>query len=290
VAGLALGALLAFAVNGRMQAVWDEVSQILSLRRTSDLASPAILSERGLIELDRQRPQKQAEVLLDRAIHRYDGANDQIARRVDSWRGKLKLTSQLNSLVAAGLNSNDLRVRAMAIEVDLAAGNTAKTPESVDRLIEQATSGDQPGRVWALWTLGLLGNRGVEAERIGQFLITQVKDPTPEIRHWVVDALACLGTDEAIPPLLEVLHDDPSPMVREEAACGLAQAGMFNESQRRGIIPTLLDFADDRTLDTQTHQWVYHALRDITAQNLPDDPAAWRNWYDGSSAGMQNTN
>jgi hypothetical protein len=28
---------------------------------------------------------------------------------------------------------------------------------------------------------------------------------------------------------------------------------------------------------------VFHALRDITGQNLPDEAAAWRNWY--SSAG-----
>ena len=31
-----------------------------------------------------------------------------------------------------------------------------------------------------------------------------------------------------IDPLLEILHDDPSPMIRERAACGLAQSGMLS--------------------------------------------------------------
>jgi hypothetical protein len=68
-------------------------------------------------------------------------------------------------------------------------------------------------------------------------------------------------------------------MVRERAACSLAQSGMLNEQQRRSVVPKLLDYAEDTSLDAQTHAWVYHALRDITGQNLPPDPAAWRNWY-----------
>jgi len=78
------------------------------------------------------------------------------------------------------------------------------------------------------------------------------------------------------------MHDDPSPLVRERAACNLAQSGMLTGEQRRGAIPTLLLYFDDRSLDAATHAWTYHALRDITAQNLPDDSAAWRKWYEGS--------
>jgi HEAT repeat protein len=170
-------------------------------------------------------------------------------------------------------------VRAAAIEVDLAALNIDKSPTSVERLQAQAQSGDQAQRVWALWTLALLGNRGVAPERVEQILLSYVHDPNQNVRYWAVEGLAYLGTDEVIAPLLLVFHDDPSPAIRERAACGLAQSGMLSEEQRRRAIPQLLDFAEDVSLDPQSHGWAYQALRDITGQSLPNDPSAWKDWY-----------
>jgi len=69
-------------------------------------------------------------------------------------------------------------------------------------------------------------------------------------------------------------------MVRERAACSLAQSGMLTQEQRRSVIPQLLEYADDSALDAQTHGWVYQALRDITGQSLPHDATLWRRWYD----------
>jgi hypothetical protein len=229
--------------------------------------------------LDRATPQAQAELLLERAINHYEGATSQIAARVDGWRGKIKLDSSLNNLFMTALNSNDLRVRAAAIEVDLAALGVEKNSARVDQLAAQAESDDQKAKVWALWTLGLLGNRGVEPGRVGEILRSRIHDPNENVRYWAVEGLAYLGTDEVIAPLLQIFHDDSSPTVRERAACGLAQSGMLNEQQRRSAIPRLLEFAEDSSLDTQTHGWVYQALRDITGQSLPSDPSAWRNWY-----------
>lgn len=277
IAGGLMGLL--FAGTSSARAAWNQIADLLSLQGKPQPASPAILSQHEIESLDQQSPQNQAQLLLERSINHYDGANDQIAARVDGWRGKLKLTSQLNSQITTGMNSNDLRVRAAAIEVDLAALDQPKTPENLDRLVQQAESGSQQQRVWALWTLGLLGNRGVEPQRAGEVLISQLHDSDPEIRHWAVEGLAYLGTDDIIAPLLQTFHDDPSPMVRERAACSLAQSGMLNEQQRRSVVPKLLDYAEDTSLDAQTHTWVYHALRDITGQNLPSDPASWRNWY-----------
>jgi hypothetical protein len=76
-----------------------------------------------------------------------------------------------------------------------------------------------------------------------------------------------------------MFHDDPSPTIRERAACGLAQSGMFSAEQRRSAVPRLLDFADDASLDDQTRSWVFQALRDITGQSLPRDAHVWRDWY-----------
>jgi len=281
IAVLVIGALLGllFAGTGSARAALNQIEQLLSLRGSPQPASPPLLSEHETTGLDRQSPQQQAELLLERSINHYAGANDQIAARVDRWRGNLKLTTHLDSQITTAMNSNDLRVRAAAIEVDLAALDLAKTSENIDRLSQQAMSGPQDQRVWALWTLGLLGNRGVEPQRAGEVLTSQLRDSNPEIRRWAVEGLAYLGTDSTITPLLQTFHDDPSPAVRERAACSLAQSGMLNEEQRRSAVPSLLNYAEDASLDAQTHTWVYQALRDITGQTLPSDPASWRNWY-----------
>jgi hypothetical protein len=281
-AGVIAAMAVVFMHSGVARAGWQQLAQYLPLQGKPAPASPAILSQHETQRLGHEAPQSQAELLLERAINHYDGAADQIANRVDGWHGHLKLTPQLTALVTTGLNANDLHVRAMAIEVDLAALNIAKESSSVDRLEKQAQSGPQQQRVWALWTLGLLGNRGVEPGRVNELLSSALRDSDPEIRHWAVEGMSYLGTDETLDPLLRAFHDDPSPMVRERAACSLAQSGMLGEQQRRSIVPRLLDFAEDTSLDAQTHSWVFHALRDITAQNLPADAAAWRSWYNSS--------
>ena len=287
IASIIVGILCAlpFVAHGTTQAAWEQLSEYLTLQGKPEPASPAILSQHEIERLDRQSAQKQAELLLERAINHYDGANDQIATRVDHWRGgHLKLTPHLTSLITAALNSNDLRVRVAAIEIDLAAMNVGKVPSNVDFFAKAAESADESARNWALWNLGLLGNRGVDTGRVTQILRTHLHDNNAESRHWAVEALALVGTDETIAPLLQAFHDDPSPMVRERAACSLAQSGMLNEQQRRSAIPELLNFADDPALDAQTHQWVFHALRDITGQRLPDEAPAWRNWYSATGS------
>ena len=271
--------LFAFVGTDSARAAWHELSKFLSLRGKPEPASAAVLSEHEIEVLDQMSPQAQAELLLERSINHYRGANDHIAARVDNWNGKIKLDDRLNNLFITALNSDDLRVRAAAIEVDIAARNLQKSPLTFDRLEPDARNGEQGPRANALWDLGLLGNRGIEPDRARDILLGSIHDSNVNIRYWAVEGLSYLGTDESVAPLLQVLHDDPSPMIRERAACGLAQSGMLSERQRRTAVPQLLDFADDTSLDPETRKWVYQALRDITGQNLPHDPAAWRNWY-----------
>ena len=275
-----VGVLLAvFFATGSARAAFEQITRFLTLQGKPEPASPAVLSEHEIESLDRKTPQQQADLLLERAVNHYEGATDQIATRVEGWWGKLKLTPRFNSLITTALNSNDLRVRAAGIELDLAAMGAVKAPATVERLAQQVQNGPQSQRVWALWELGLLGNRGVEPERVNEILIGQLHDSEPEVRHWAIEGLAYLGTNETIAPLLQAFHDDPSPLVRERAACSLAQSGMLTQQQRHSVIPQLLDYADDASLDAQTHGWVYQALRDITGKNLPNDSSAWRNWY-----------
>jgi hypothetical protein len=278
VGGVVVVAVLAATSPAR--AAWEQIAAFLSLHGKPEPASASVLSEHETSTLDAMPPQGQAELLLERSINHYSGANDQIAARVGRWGGRIVLNDRLNNLFVTAINSDDLRVRAAGIEVDIAARNLEKTVEFVDRLEPVARTGAQGPRANALWNLGLLGNRGVEPARIAQILIGSVRDPNENIRYWAVEGLAYLGTDETIEPLMSVFHDDASPKIRERAACSIAQSGMLSKAQRMSAVPALLDYANDRSLEPDTRTWVFQALRDITGQSLPHDPSAWRAWWE----------
>jgi hypothetical protein len=279
VAGIGVFAAVLGVASGTARAAWQEIAQYLSLLGDPAPASANVLSEHEIEVLDQMAPQGQAELLLERSINHYRGANEQILARVDGWRGRIEIEGRLDMLFTTALNSGDLRVRAAAIEVNIAGRNLEKSAATVDRLEPAARTGEQGPRANALWDIGLLGNRGVEPERAAEILLASVHDPNENVRYWSVEGLAYLGTDAVIDPLLDILHDDPSALIRERAACGLAQSGMLSERQRRGAVPRLLDFVEDGALTDETRKWVYQALRDITGQSLPHEPGAWRSWY-----------
>ncbi len=313
------GVALAFvlAIGGGPVAVWGKTAGLFSSRPDSEL-SAAQISES---DLDRQRPQKQAELLLERAVSHSAADPNQIGARIeaqiesrsDGWRGHLQWDSQLGDLTTVALNSNNLNVRASAIEVQLAAYGLTKSESTVDAMVRQAASRDHRQKIWALWALGLLGNRGVEPERIVHVLAAQLNDPgknsdtdrnreknndkekddnkgnkdkdeDDDARRWAVEGLALVGTTPTIAPLLETMRNDPSPVVREHAASGLAQSGMLSREQRLIAVPQLIDYSADPALDAQTRAWAFQALADITRQHLPNDSAAWRSWYQTSGA------
>ncbi|MBI2677217.1 MAG: HEAT repeat domain-containing protein [Candidatus Koribacter versatilis] len=275
---------LLYLKHDTVQAAWADLKARLGLAGEPVVAGPATLSEHEIEGLDQLPPQVQAQRLLERAINHYAGAAEQIEKRVGSWRGNIHEDQRLWALVTTALGSNDLRVRAAAIEVDMAARGTPKTPETVDKMVSEAEPG-RADRTGALWALGELANRGFEPDRARQALVSYLNDPQEEARYWAVEGLALTGQDESIAPLLEVLRNDSSPRVRERAACSLAQSGMLDHAQRMKAVPELLNYADDPALDAQTHKWIFQALRDITGQNLGEDAATWRNWYSSQPRG-----
>ena len=239
-------------------------------------------SARNLPQIDRMKPQQQAETLLEMAVGHSAGAVDQISSRVDRWNGQVQWNSQIASLATAALNSNDMRVRESGVEVELAAYGLAKNAASLEFVLRNVDSPDHSQKIWALWALGLMANRGVESERLVGVLADHLKDGDPDSRRWAVEGLALAGNDQAIASLLGSMHNDSSPMVRERAACSLAESGMFTQDQRMKAVPQLLNYTDDPSLDAQTQGWAFQALGDITHQRLPRDSAAWRKWYEGS--------
>jgi hypothetical protein len=302
VAAMMAGMGLAVAVSsaGGMGRIWEKFGGSRSLSENSfkNSARDSSRSSLGVSpvavspgELDRQQPQKQAEILLEQAVTRSNGTPDQIEAqiksRVDGWRGKLTWDAQLGQLTTAALNSNDRSVRDSAVEVQLAAYGIRKEESSVDALVNQANSADHQKKIWALWNLGLLANRGVESERVVEVLSAHLKDGdrgadkvSEDERRWAVEGLALVGTNHTIAPLLAAMHDDPSPIVRERAACSLAESGMLSHEQRLIAVPQLIEYSSDPALDAQTHGWAFQALGDITQQRLPNNTAAWRSWYE----------
>jgi hypothetical protein len=237
-------------------------------------------STKDLHQLDRMKPQKQAETLLELAVGHSQGAVEQISSRVDRWNGKVEWNPQIASLTTAALNSNDMRVRESGVEVELAAYGLSKNSASLEYALNAVSSADHSQKIWGLWALGLLANRGVETGRIVEVLTNHLKDDDVDPRRWAVEALALSGADEAIQLLLASMHDDPSPLVRERAACSLAESGMFTPEQRMTAVPQLLNYTEDAALDQQTQGWAFQALSEITHQRLPNDPAARRKWYE----------
>jgi len=268
-----LGAMLV-ASSRSPHPVWAQFTQTASPQKTA----PA--SEKDLGELDRMKPQKQAETLLELAVGHSQRAVEQISSRVDRWNGSVEWNSQIATLTTAALNSNDMRVRESGVEVELAAYGLAKNSESLGYLLRTVESSDRRQKAWALWALGLMANRGVETGRIVEVLNSHLRDADPDSRRWAVEGLALSGSDEAIRPLLATMHDDASPMVRETAACSVAESGLFTQEQRITAVPQLLSYTEDVAVDAQTRQWAFQALGDIAHQRLGNNTRAWRRWYE----------
>jgi len=286
-----LGPFVAVAVGGLLAALWVSAGSArgnwehLARSLSSSGNRPALPATKDGAQLDQQKARKQAETLLELAVSKSDGAAvDQISTRADSWRGKIKWNPQLATLTTAALNSSDLRVRESGIEVQLSAYGLGKSPSSVDSLVMNAESSNHARKIWALWTLGAMANRGVETERVVQILSSHLKDSDDDSRRWAVEGLALVGTTPTIELLLETMHNDRSALVRERAACSLAESGMLSHAQRLTAVPALLNYTDDPALDAQTHGWAFQALADITRQRLPNDSYAWRSWYAGAKA------
>jgi hypothetical protein len=238
--------------------------------------------ERELVEA--LAPQPQAERLLQYAISHHAGATDEIKARVPRWRGAISITESMATLLDVARNGADLRVRAAAIEIELAGFNIAKSTAQADKLLAQIAADPKDARL-AIYTLGLLGNRGVATDRIHAELRALAGSDDEMVRYQVYAAIANLGTDESVRDLVAAFHYDPSPEVRiNGGGCGLAHCGMLTRAQRMLAVPALLEIIEDRNLDATLRVYAYRALREITDETLPDEPLRWREWYAAKGA------
>ncbi|MCP4201733.1 MAG: HEAT repeat domain-containing protein, partial [bacterium] len=222
-AGLALAVALVVAASqpSAVRAAFERLLRFIELGGEPVLASVPVISEHEIEELRLAPPQEQAERLLERAINGYRGANELIEAELGNWSGEIKIEGRLDALFRVAIDSSNLRVRAAAIEIYLAAFSIEKTLEQV--AYHQEVIREHPEEApWHLWVLGFLANRDVARAEILDFLLPYLDDPETEIRHWAVEGMAYSGDEAIIPHLLRVFHDDPEPFVRERAACSLA--------------------------------------------------------------------
>src|SRR5579872_6525812 len=236
--------LLASTVLG--WALSSRVGVLLQVEGSARPVSSGALSEHDGEQLKTMPPAEQAVFLLEKAVNHYRGAAEEIDKRLDGWRGKIKPSKQLENLTSTAYFSNDLRVRALALEIWLARDNMRKAPETVDALIQEA--GTLDGRQYfRLSTLGILGNRGVEPEKVLRTLLVYVHDASGDTRAAAINGLGLLGTEGTIAPLLEVMRWDASADLRERAACNLADSGMLTSAMRKEAVPELIRFGQDET-------------------------------------------
>jgi HEAT repeats len=258
--------------------VWEEFARMIELKGSGKIANAGKLPATMNVNLAALPPQTQAELLLEETVSDYETAGVPLSSRMSGWRGRLTMSPRLVSLLDSGLNSPDLRVRAAAIEMELVVYDLPKTRESSDVLIERIAT-DSAGRSWALWMLGAIGNRGVEPEQALRTLIQYAHDPDEKTRFWAVEGLSLLGTDATIQPLLDIFRNDPSLEVRERAGSALAQSGMLTKQQRLAAVPALMALGEDPSLDSNTRNWTYQALREITGARYGTNPTDWREWW-----------
>jgi hypothetical protein len=224
-------------------------------------------------------PQGQAERLLQYAISHHVGATDDLKARAKGWRGAIAFTPALETLLDVARNGDDLRVRAAAIEVELAAMDIARTPAQVDALLGQIAADPQDARR-AIFILGDLANRGVETDRIHNELRVLARSEQEPVRLQAYAAIAQIGTNETVQDLVDAFHHDPSPVVRiDGSGCGLAHCGMLTRAQRMLAVPGLIEMVEDRSLGPVDIAYGYRALREITDAGLPDNPRLWREWF-----------
>jgi HEAT repeat protein len=207
-------------------------------------------------------------------------AADQVLAQSPNWTGRTTRTPTADQQILTALNLPNLHAREAAVQAELALDDVPLSDAGLNTLERAVGSPGQ--RVWALWMLGALGNRGVDPVHTAKIIGAYLADTDVAVRAAAVNGLAILATDETIPMLLDRFRNDPSPIVQERAACGLAESGMYTHEQRMTATASLVGWLDDSTLSPGQRAWAAQALGDISGQHFGADSAAWRNWYESA--------
>ena len=221
-----------------------------------------------------------AEQLLTKAATGDAQAATDVLEHAPEWTGQTQRTPRSEQLVTAILNQRDLHIREAGVRAELALDGVPANTTGLDQV--KMSLGNPQQRVWALWMLGALANRGVDPDHTSKMIETYLTDPDVQVRAAAVDAMALVATLETVPMMLDRFRNDPSPVVQERAACDLAESGMYTHAQRMNAAASLVGWVDDSLLSSQQRAWAVQALGDISGQHFGNDAAAWRRWYESA--------
>jgi hypothetical protein len=224
--------------------------------------------------------QAKVEDLLARAVTGDSAAISAILSQSGRWTGKLYRTDRADQRLNEAFNSHNMQVREAGLRAMLAFEGVPKTQTGFEVLSESL--GDAENRPWHLLLLGILGHTGVDPVHVAKVVGGYLTDSDAQSRARAIDGLAMLATDETIPLLLHQLRNDPSPIVQERAACGLAESGMYTQHQRLEAARTMVGWVNDATLNAQQRTWLMQALRDISGQNFGNNAQGWKKWLEGA--------
>ena len=226
--------------------------------------------------------QSRAEALLARAASGDVASAQQVLSESSGWTGRTSRTPRSDQLVMICLYSRNFDIRDAGIAAVLAFDGVPRDATGLARA-EQA-AGNPNQRLWALWTLGALANRGVGSDNAAKAIGSYLSDPDARTRATAVDGLSLAATDETVPILLDRFRNDPSPMVQESAARDLAEAGMYTHAQRMVAARSLVGWVGDASLSVQQRGWATHALTDIAGKSFGNNVVAWQSWYNQQSS------
>jgi hypothetical protein len=224
--------------------------------------------------------QAEAEHMLARLSTGDASAADQILASTQGWTGKTQRTAKSEQSIGVALNLPDLHAREAALQAELALDGVTLDEEGL-KYVERSVE-DPRYRTWGIWMLGALGNRGVDPAHTTKVIGSYLTDTQVDVRAAAVNALSLVGTEETVPLLLDRFRNDPSPVVQERAACGLAESGMYARPLRLLAAGSFVSWLDDSLLTAAQREWTLHALRDISGQDFGRNAERWREWYSGA--------
>lgn len=223
--------------------------------------------------------QDQAEELLERSIQHDERAREMLEKHFADYKSVVTETARMKQLLNRAQYSRDLRVRYAYCDMTLAMDGWNEDAEAVQILLDRAKS-DPKSRAYDVWFLGMLGGRGIEAEKVHDALLDYAhNDPDAQVRQWATEGLRFLGTDQALDDLFNIFVNDASLSVRDRAGCNVSDCGNFTRKQRMRMFPKFLELAESSSTDAQTRNWSFLALAEISDVRLPSDAKAWRSWY-----------
>jgi len=217
-----------------------------------------------------------AEKALELAINRFVGATDYIIAHAQDWRGHVVRNPKLSALITTAINAPLIEIRMAGFEIYLAQYDLDKSEEQIDILLQRFENNPEGNGPWALWSMAVIGARGISRERIFDELLFATEIENTTIRRWAVDSLAKFGGEEVVMPLLQIAAYDSSPIVQERAFCGLAQSGTLHVIERYNALEGLLVIIRDDESTQQTRDWAFQALKEISNfYDIPDNADKW---------------